>query len=538
VTALVSTVLVAPAVFSAGCRSTGPSSAPGDTLHASDGAVAAPPDAALDAYSGADAIVEAPPDPALDAQSGADATIEAAPDPRLDAETAADAGAAVAYPSAACSSATPPPAGTPKCAQLGLSCAPSGLFGFGSGSLLICDSGTWRYALRSDVPDGTYGGFTSRPSWYPPLRAFNNTPAAAPCKLSLAYAPIDPSQITTITPSGAMLGDHVTPIDHFYMSVTGTAANPTPIYATADGTVLLVSSLGGPNTIQVVLAHACETLSVYGVINQLAGVLAPYQSIVAAGGRANPQLSIKAGDIIGQQWLDPMEIAIQDGAVWLPGFAHPFPYVSESGWAPYTADPLAYLPQPAASQYQAKMQRAVRPYAGKTDWDTVGTAAGSWFLKGTLGYSGNLTSTYIHATTPVPGGQVPGKRHYSWSHLALAPHWVQPSVWLASMGTWVDPTGDGVQFAIQPGPVRPDQLTIGQTAVYELAHWNSTAADGGAIDYAIPPVGYLVTPVTANIGVLAVRVNGDNTLTVEKRPDLTSASSFTGFTSLAETYWR
>jgi hypothetical protein len=408
----------------------------------------------------------------------------------------------------------------------------------GSGSLLICDSGTWRYALRSDVPDGTYGGFASRPSWYPPLRAFYNMPASASCKLSLAHAPIDPSQITTIIPGGAMLSDHVAPIDHFYMSVTGTAAAPTPIYATADGTVLLVSSLGGPNTIQVVLAHACETVSVYGVINRLAGVLAPYDSIVAAGGRANPQLAVKAGDILGEQWLDPMEIAIQDGAVWLSGFAHPFPYVSQSGWAPYTADPLAYLPQPAASQYQAKMQRAVAPRSGKIDWDTAGTAAGNWFLSGTIGYSGNLTSAYTSATVPVTAGQVPGKNHYTWSQLALAPHWIQPSVWLASIGSWADPAGDGVQFAIRPGATPPNQLTVGQTAVYELARWNSTGADGGPVDNANPPVGYQVVPVTANVGVLAVRVNGDNTLTVEKRPDLTSASSFAGFSSLAETYWR
>jgi len=39
-------------------------------------------------------------------------------------------------------------------------------------------------------------------------------------------------------------------------------------------------------------------------------------------------------------------------------------------------------------------------------------------------------------------------------------------------------------------------------------------------------------------GVLAVRVNADHTITVEKRPDLKSAAAFTGFGPGAETYWR
>ena len=532
---LVCIVVVASAI-AAGCSGTGAPSGPEDAVDSgmdakggAEGAVVAPADAGFDVESGVDATVVAPADSGLDVGNGSEATIVAPADSGLDAESGAYGDAALSYPSGGE-------------VQLGHACAASSPYGFGSGSLLFCDSASWRYALRSDVPNGTYGGFTSRPSWYPPLRfvyAFANwAPAADACKLSLAQAPIDPSQITSIVPNGAMLGVHVTPIDHAYIGVTGTAGSPTPIYAPADGTVLLVASLVGPNTIQIVIAHSCETLSLYWVVNQLAGVLAPYQSTVAAGGRASPLLSVKAGDLIGEQWLTPMDFAIQDGAVWLSGFAHPFPYVSQAAWEPYTADPLAYLPQPAASQYQAKMQRAVSPNSGKIDWDTAGTAAGNWYLTGTIGYSGNASSAYGGATTPVTGGQVPGKNGYSWSHLALAPHWVQPSVWLASIGSWADQAGDGVQLAIRPGPVPPNQLTVGQTAIYELARWNTTAADGGSVDNANPPVGYQVVPATSNVGVLAVRVNSDNTLTVEKRPDLTSAASFTGFTSLAETYWR
>jgi hypothetical protein len=275
------------------------------------------------------------------------------------------------------------------------------------------------------------------------------------------------------------------------------------------------------------------------VVNRLAGVLEPYKDAVEAAGGIYPSVPISAGEVFGEQRENMMDFSLHDGAAWLSGFAHPFAYATGFGLTPYTVDPLPYLPPTDATAYEAKMQRVVPPRSGKIDLDVVGTAAGSWFLEGTLG-SGWLASVAATATKiPTPEEAFPGKNYSTYGHLAVVPHYVQPSVWIASIGMWADPAGDFRQFAIMEGPPRPNAITPADgIVVYELSNWSSLTPDGYAISTAGWPVGFLVVIGDMVKGVLAVRVNGDNTLTVEPRPDLTSAAGFTGFSSAARTYWR
>ena len=430
--------------------------------------------------------------------------------------------------------------------RFGNACAATGQFAFGDGSLLICASGHWRYALRSDVPDAPVSGFTSRPDWYPPLRTMLGLPPDD-CQLKLTEAPIAPADVLSVIPNGAMIGGHITPIDHWYINVSTLALSETartsaaylPIRAVADGTIIEASSLGSPTSMRVVIKHGCEAATTYMVINKLDGVLAQYQAMVSSGGFVTPNLPVKAGDVIGMQRDNPLDFSLEDGHVWLSGFAHPFPYVSGDAWKPYTADPLPYWPAAIGDALAAKMQRTAAPRAGRIDWDKPGTAAGNWFADGTIGYGGMPASLYATATGQIPGGQVPDKNGYSWGHLSLAPHWVQPSVWIASLGTWKDPAGDFKQFALRAGPPAPDAITPADgIVVYELAEWSITGPQGEPVDINSLPVGYQVNVVDQVQGVLAVRANADGTLTVEKRPDLTKAADFgTSFTA-PETYWR
>ena len=64
------------------------------------------------------------------------------------------------------------------------------------------------------------------------------------------------------------------------------------------------------------------------------------------------------------------------------------------------------------------------------------------------------------------------------------------------------------------------------------------AADGTPFDSMRPVKGYTVHPGEKVEGVLAIRLNADGTMTVQKMPGATSASAFTGFTSDALTYVR
>jgi len=430
--------------------------------------------------------------------------------------------------------------------RFGNPCGTDGRFAFGDGSLLICANHAWRYALRTDLPPIPAGGYVKRPDWYPPLRAQFGL-AAEDCRLAMTEAPLAPGDVLSIVPNGAMIGGHVTPIDHWYISGS-TLALPAdqraaapflPIRAAADGTIIEASSLGSPTSMRVTIKHACESVTTYMVINKLDGVLAPYQAMVSAGGFATPNLPIKAGEVFGMQRDNPLDFSLADGHAWLAGYADPFAYVSGDAWKPYITDPLPYWPSAIADAYTAKLQRTEAPRAGRIDWDKPGTAAGNWYVSGTFGYSGRPTSDFANATAFIPGGPFPGKNGNSWSHLALAPHWVQPSVWVASLGTWQDPAGDFKQFAIRPGPRSPDALTPADgIVVYELSDWLITGPHDEMVDFNDLPVGYKVTPGPVVQGLLAVRVNPDGSLTVEKRPDLKKASDFGGAFSNPETYTR
>jgi hypothetical protein len=434
--------------------------------------------------------------------------------------------------------------------QIGQGCTNANELLLAGGGLVVCDQGRWRYALRADVPDGSYGGFTSRPAWFPSLAQVFNLPAqacAAGQTVRLTEAPIAAADVTTIVPYGLVVGDHVTPIDHMYIGVTPlllddqarASAAYVPVRAPADGIIVEASSLGSPTSMRVVIAHRCETVTIFMVLNKLTGPLAMYQQQVSGGAYLRLEVPIKAGETFALERDNPVDFSLHDGAKWLSGYAHPFPYVSMESWKPYTVDPFPYFSDEIAAAYLPRMQRTESPRAGRIDLDKPGTAAGNWFREGTVGYSGHLVETLKAATGPVHGGMVAGKKGYSWGHLALVPHWVQPATWLASLGTWADPAGDFRQFALRPGPKRPDQLTPQDGVVaYELVGWSHVDAQGQPVDGRSYPVGYQVKLNEMVVGVLAVRVNADNTLTVEKRPGLQSAAAFTGFGSAAETYWR
>lgn len=92
------------------------------------------------------------------------------------------------------------------------------------GYLLICSSaGRFRYALPEDMPATPVGGYLTRPAWYPPLASIfmsNNAPscpASGRINLTSMIVPVD--QLSTSTPQGAMIGGHVTPIDHAYVGL-------------------------------------------------------------------------------------------------------------------------------------------------------------------------------------------------------------------------------------------------------------------------------------------------------------------------------
>ena len=418
-----------------------------------------------------------------------------------------------------------------------------------SSPLLRCGAdGLFRYALPEEMPLAPEGGFTARPAWFPPLSQVFNAPNAPACPLTgrvtFTSPIIEAGDLLAIIPQGMMVADHVTPIDHGYIGVrplatarvNRTEADFVPVRAPADAEVIEVSLLGNnPNSIRVVMAHGCETYSIVMVLNRVSGALAHLQDELLARGSLRPGVRVLAGEEFGRQRDNPLDFSVHDGAAWLSGFVSPFAYTSAETWKPYTVDPWPYFSPDLAALYASQMQRLVEPRWGRIDLDVRGTAAGNWFLDGTLGYSGQLVETVRTATGPLRGGSVAGKRTYAWSHLALVPHWVQPSRWIFSTGWFADEQGDPRQLLIdvEAGQPAPDALTAASGPVlYRLRGWNASTPPVNEAPY---PAGYDLVP-RDTAGFAAIQVQGD-AITVEVFPGSTPPA-FTGFSANRRTYRR
>lgn len=426
-------------------------------------------------------------------------------------------------------------------AQFGAACQPdqTSIDGY----LLICSSaGRFRYALPEDVPAAPLGGHVVRPAWYPPLnevfRADHPPACPASGRITLTHMIVPLDQLSASTPQGAMIFDHVTPIDHGYVGIKSldkplsarTEADYVPVFMPADGEVIEISSLGSPTSTRLVIAHGCSTYSVIMVLNRLSGVLASYQAELTEKGRVTTKIAVQAGQKIGEQRDNPLDFAINDGATWLPGYVAPFAYAMGEAWKPYTADPFPYFTPALASALEAVMRRTAAPRWGQIDQDLPGSAAGNWYLDGTVGYSGRSVEMFRNATQRIQGGPVAGKATPSWSHLAIARYWFLPTQWVFSVGWWRDPNGDPVQriMEIAAGSPAPSDLTPDTGPVVYRLRFVPNYTGESTTNFAIGSVQ----------GIVALQVNADETLTIEPFPGTQDPASFTGFTSAKRTYRR
>jgi hypothetical protein len=423
------------------------------------------------------------------------------------------------------------------------------------GYLLVCsDTGTFRYALADDVPPAPAAGYVKRPEWYPPLADSYRSVNPPKCPLLGHVTFTSPivrlDDLLRTVPQGGMIGDHVTPIDHGYIGVkpltiplaARTERDYVPIYSPADGEVIEISLLGIPTSIRIVIANGCDTYSVFMVVNRLSGALGYLQDDLLKTGRLTPNIHLLAGEEFGEQRDNPIDFAVQDGATWLPGFVAPFSYAEGEAPKPYTVDPWPYFAPDLEEAFQASLQRIVSPRWGRIDQDVPGTAAGNWFLDGTVGYSGRSVEAFRSATTTLSGGSVEGKNTYAWSHLAIARHWVQPAKWIFSIGWWKDERGDPGQWLIEvrAGQPEPSELTPDSgVVVYRLQHMGTSVppTNDQSRDKVPMPINYDVVPF-GTAGLVAVQVNVDATLMIELRPEAQDPASFVGFSAAKRTYRR
>lgn len=349
----------------------------------------------------------------------------------------------------------------------------------------------------------------------------------------------DPNSWAYIEPLGAMTFIHVTPVDHFYFYYpTETAAGAKPSYSLtspADGIIVEVEDFRKVNNwpypdFRVVIAHSCDLYSIFIHVGALVGAAAEAAAGAAESGKWYGAIPVKAGEVIADRSEAPK---FDFTTLWTNAtntILNPASYRQKEAWKPYTANPFDFLPDDVRRTYEAKVLRTAAPTGGTIFYDISGTAQGVWFEKDSNGYFG-LADGDEPVYTSESGFALRG---YWDTHLAFAPHHVDPSTFIYSIGNF---DGCPCQF-VTKNNVDPSTITAsGAPTVIDLVKYDLVKPDGTPMDERNPVKGYKLKPKSEVIGSIALQVNADGTMTVEKRPGK-DAASFKGFGSEAKTYTR
>ena len=348
----------------------------------------------------------------------------------------------------------------------------------------------------------------------------------------------DVNTISHIAPMGEMTSTHVTPVDHIYVYFPQQAkpAGTYMVTSPADGVIIGAEDFRIQNgypypDYRLVIMHSCNLFSVYIHVGTLIGSASKIATEMQSIGRWSGSIEIKSGEVIADDSANPnFDYSLFDGSTKLSGFANLDSYANAEPWKPFTVDPFEYMTSDVKSSYAAKLTRTAAPLGGKIDYDKVGGIVGNWFVKGTNGYAGQgASANYSNAT-----GSSKVSRGYWDTHLAIAPHNVDTEQYIFSVGDW---DGCPCQMVAAPGQINPSSITAASgTIVYELRELQLQSASGSDWDRGgIWPQNFKVVATNIVTGYLAIRVNADNSITVEKGVGL-AKSAFTGFTSKALTY--
>lgn len=417
------------------------------------------------------------------------------------------------------------------------------------GITLECQRGAdgkyaWHPAQGSGSGNGNGGGNGNSGKSPMASNSLQNIMGNMQCKgnsSTLTAGFIDTSKVDYFVPLGSMTSSHITPIDHIYVyypnkngQVAALAAGSALVTSPAAGNIISVEDFSKTNQYpyadyRIVVAHSCSLYSIFIHVGKLVG---PAEAIVKQlGGRGSwsGSIPVKAGDSLSDDSEHPgFDYTLLDGNKKLSGFANYQSYAEQDSWKPWTADVLSYLPANLKAAYESKFLSTTAPIGGKIDWDKPGTAQGNWYVKNTNGYRGlgdNGASFNNH-------GKI---AHGYWdTHLAIAPDAVDRTATIFSIGDW---EGCPCQFVSKSLDVTGTSITQSSTpTVVELTEYTLTSADGTPSDFMHPARGYKIKSTGSVVGLLALQVQSDGSLKVEKLPGKTSKSEFTGFSSAAKIY--
>ena len=275
------------------------------------------------------------------------------------------------------------------------------------------------------------------------------------------YAPFDLNNVVFIEPLGAMIGNHVTPIDHqYYMALDhmlqDQAVIMVDVYSPASGTVTQIqhmTSLPGDDTAviddyRIGIEHTSTISSIYIHLDTLSAKIAAVAP--PPGEYASVSVAVGAGETIGY-YSGTIDYNVVDENIVLTGFVNPDSYQAES-WKIHTPAPFDYFNEPIKSQLIEKCLRTAQPVGGKIDYDIDGRLIGSWFKENTNGYAGLDPANY-------------------WvGHLSVVYHNVDPEHIIVSLGSY---NNQPRQFGVKNNSPDPADVSVDTGQVlYELVDYD------------------------------------------------------------------
>ena len=361
--------------------------------------------------------------------------------------------------------------------------------------------------------------------------------------------PMQLDQIGFILPYGAVVGGHVTPIDHqYYNGLDVHALRDTyDVIAPADGEIVNIEHRGNkintpPHTVdqpssdeyRIVMAHTCSFLTYVDLVTSLdQNVLSHLPSNWNPNQGFSGSIPIKKGEVIGHIGGQTLDFAVWDLSKPLKGFINfASDYASAEPWKDFTAPPTDYFDGSVKSQVIAKYIRTAQPLDGRIDYDVDGALIGNWFLQGSGGYHARSNQA----------------QNYWSGHLSIAPDSIDPSVYIASIGNYDSYSsavnissynGGAEQFMIKDAS--PDPATVGASTglvKYELLQKQYALPSGQPWNSMSLATGLKIVPTSSQVGgTILAQLTAARTLKFEVFPNKTT-DQISGFDSNAKIYTR
>lgn len=350
---------------------------------------------------------------------------------------------------------------------------------------------------------------------------------------TIAASPIVLEEIALIQPMGLMIEGHVTPIDHGYIYIKGSTEKPprqAAVYSPFNGTITGVSrtarhgGINGDYDDYAVSVDATCTFRVrFSNLVRLAGALADKTGELKPNENATPNLSVKAGELIGYTGLPTaygIDVWVENDESILTGFINPDQYAQSESWKLHMVDLFENTNEPLKSKLLALTMRDASPRWGKIDYDIDGRLVGTWFRQGSGGYGGNKR----------------GNDGYWDGHLSIVPDGNDPSQIDVSFGNY---QGEAKQFAVignSPDPAVVSQQT--GLVRYELGQIVTYSGDTGQPWDHMSYIPHVRTRAGSRVeGTVLFELTGKRLLKMEIFPGKTAAQ-VKGFDTAALIYER